>query len=53
MARGLSFTSVCGIFPDQGLNQYLRDWQVDSLALSHQRSPILGIFNDYLFSMIY
>ena len=50
MAHGLSFTLACGIFPDQGLNLHLRDWRADSLPLSHQRSPILDIFNDYLFS---
>ena len=28
-----------GLFPDQGLNPCLLHWQVDSLPLSHQRSP--------------
>ena len=32
----LSCSTACGIFPDQGLNLH---WQVDSLPLSHQRSP--------------
>ena len=32
----LSCSMACGIFPDQGLNLH---WQVDSLPLSHQRSP--------------
>ena len=32
------------IFPDQGLNQYLLHWQVDSLLLNHQGSPPLSYF---------
>ena len=39
MARGLSCSTVCGVFPDQGLNSCLLHWQVDSLPLSHQVSP--------------
>ena len=35
---------ACGIFPDQGLNPCLLHWQADSLPLSHQGSPILGIW---------
>ena len=29
-----------GIFPTQGLNLCLLHWQVDSLHLSHQESPL-------------
>ena len=39
MARGLSGSVACGIFPDQGLNPCLLHWQVDSFQVSHQRSP--------------
>ena len=31
----------CGIFPDQGLNSWLLQWQANSLPLSHQGSPDL------------
>ena len=40
VAHGLSCSKACGIFPDQGLNSCLLQWQVDSLPLSHQRSPV-------------
>ena len=30
-----------GVFPTQGSNPHLLHWQVDSLPLSHQRSPYL------------
>ena len=43
MAHGLSCSTACGIFLDQGLNLCLLHWQADSLPLRHQRSP------DYLF----
>ena len=32
-----------GIFLTQGLNPHLLHWQVDSLPLSHQRSPSSGL----------
>ena len=35
---GLSCSTACGIFPDQGLNLCLLHWQADSLPLSHQGS---------------
>ena len=38
-AHGLSCSTACGIFPDQGWNLCLLNWQVDSLPLSHQGSP--------------
>ena len=40
MVHGLSCSSACGIFPDQGSNQPLLHWQVDSLPQSHQGSAI-------------
>ena len=36
MAHGLSCSVARGIFPDQGSNWCLLNWQVDSLPLSHQ-----------------
>ena len=41
--RWLSCSTTCGIFPDQGSNPCLLHWQVDSLPLSHQRSPEIHI----------
>ena len=35
----LSFSSACGIFPDQKLNLWLLHRQVDSLPLSYHRNP--------------
>ena len=35
----LSWSTACGIFPNQGSNPCLLNWQVDSLSLSHQGSP--------------
>ena len=40
---GLRCSTVCGIFPDQGLNLSLLCWQADSLPLSHQGSPVSGL----------
>ena len=42
--HGVSFSTACGIFPDQGLNPCLLHWQADSLPLSHQRSPHVHIY---------
>ena len=39
MARGLGCSAGRGIFLDQGSNPCLLHWMVDSLPLSHQRSP--------------
>ena len=38
---------ACGIFPDQGLNPCLLHWQVDSLPLSLQESPIEILNTDW------
>ena len=38
--HGLSCSTACGIFPHQGSNLYPLHWQVDSLPLSHQGSPV-------------
>ena len=40
----LSCSAACGIFLDQGSNLCLLHWQVDSLPLSHQGSPIILIY---------
>ena len=42
VAPGLSCSTECGIFPDQGLNPCPLHWQADSLPLSHQGSPFFG-----------
>ena len=36
----LSCSAACEIFLDQALNPCLLHWQVDSLPLSHQGSPL-------------
>ena len=41
--HGLSYSKACGILLDQGSNTCL-PWQVDSLPLSHQVSPLTLIF---------
>ena len=46
MARGISCSLACGIFPDQGLNLCLQLWQADSLPPSHHGSA-LTIFTRY------
>ena len=43
VAHGLSCSTVCGIFPDQGWNLCLLHWQADSLPLSYQGSPYICI----------
>ena len=40
--QGFSCSTVCGIFPNQGLNPCSLHWQADSLPLSHQGSPFFG-----------
>ena len=44
VAQGLSCSSACGIFPDQGPNVCLLHWQADSLPLSYQGSPMMVNF---------
>ena len=43
LAHGLSCSSACGYFPDQGPNPHPLHWQVDSYPLYHQGSPIFFI----------
>ena len=37
----LSCSAACGIFPDQGSDPYPAHWQVDSLTLGNQGSPLI------------
>ena len=52
VAHGLSCSTASGasrgsgILPDQGSNPCLLHWQVDSLPLSHQGSPLSYTFNE-------
>ena len=39
VAHGLSCSTACGIFLDQGSNPCTLRWQVDSCPLCHQGSP--------------
>ena len=39
VGHGLSCSSACGIFPDQGLNPCPLHWQADSYSLYLQKSP--------------
>ena len=41
VAHGLSCSTACGIFPDQGLNPCPLHWQMDSQPLCHQGSPLV------------
>ena len=43
--HGLNCSAACGIFPDQGLNSCLLDWQAYSLPLSHQGSSGVRFLN--------
>ena len=45
MAHRLSFSTACGIFPDQGSNPRLLRWQVDCSPLSHQGSPQMSFLS--------
>ena len=47
VAHGLSCSTACGIFPDQGSNPCPLHWQADSQPLCHQGSPQVLI--SYLF----
>ena len=40
VAHRLRCPGACGIFLDKGLNLCLLHWQVDSLPLTHQGSPL-------------
>ena len=44
VAHGLSCSTACGIFPDQGSNPCPLHWQADSQPLCHQGSPTMWSF---------
>ena len=52
VAQGLRCPMACGIFPDQESNLCLLYWQVDSLPLGHQRSPLIPSSLKPLFYLI-
>ena len=53
VARRLSCSSACGIFPDQGSNPCLLHWQADSLPLSHRGSPWRHFSKKYIYLLIW
>ena len=58
VAHGLSCSTACGIFLDQGLNPCPLHWQVDSQPLHHQGSPkqcivILWLFSRFSLSLVF
>ena len=44
VAHGPSWSTACGIFPDQGSNPCPLHWQADSQPLRHQGSPVVYLF---------
>ena len=48
MAHGLSCSVEGGILLDQGSNPCPLHWQADSLPLSHQESPSINFFLNFL-----
>ena len=52
VAHGLSCSTACGTFSDQGSTPCPLHWQADSQPLHHQGSPKFSIFNSQLFSGI-
>ena len=52
LVHGLSFSMVCGMFPDQGSNPCLLHWQVDSLPLNHQGSTPAPNFHSYIWILL-
>jgi len=53
VARVLSCSAACGIFPDQELNLRLLHWQRDSSPLNHKEVPHISfwitVFSRYMF----
>ena len=47
VAQGLRCFTARGIFPDQGSNPCLLDWEADSSLLSHPQSSLLAIKHPY------
>ena len=46
VVHGLSCSMACGIFPNQGSNPCLLNWQADSLPLSHKGGPPFFLVGD-------
>ena len=44
LAHGLSHSTACGIFPDQGSNPCPLHWQANSQPLRHRGSPRMFVF---------
>ena len=53
VARGLTCSVACGIFPDQGSNPCLLHWQADSLPLSHQGSLSTPLIEETVLFPVY
>ena len=53
MEHGLSCSTACGIFPDQGSNPCPLHWQVDSLPLCHQGIPMHVSFFKKIFIYLF
>ena len=49
LSSGISCLETCGIFLAQGSNLCLLHWQVNSLPLSHQGSPIVIFVHSFIF----
>ena len=45
VTHGLSWSTACGIFPDQGWNLCLLYWQADFLPQCHQGSPWMWVLH--------
>ena len=43
---------ACGIFLDRGLSPCLLHWQMDSLPVSHQGSPLNSVFEEHKFLIL-
>ena len=50
--HGVSCSKTCGIFPAQGSNLGLLHWQVSSLPLSQQGSPIVFFIPSFIFIIL-
>ena len=50
--HGVSCSKTCGIFPAQGSNLCLLHWQVSSLPLSQQGSPIVFFIPSFIFIIL-
>ena len=51
VAHGLSCSTACGIFPDEGSNPWLLHWQADSSPLGHQGNPLISFCSQIIFHL--